>query len=31
MGCTPRALGDMFTAEEFHQLLALWHSGELRN
>jgi hypothetical protein len=30
MGCPPRELGRLFTALEYHQLLALWASGELQ-
>jgi hypothetical protein len=30
MGCSPRALGDLLTAEEWHYLLAMYLRGELK-
>jgi hypothetical protein len=30
MGCSPQIVGSLLTAEEFHQLHAMWAAGELQ-
>ncbi len=29
MGCTPRELGERFTAEEYIEMYCMWQQGEL--